>query len=173
LEPEAMPQDHATATLPALLERGSDQRLRRTVQSLLAIAVRIQHLQTKLGQACGLSGPQYSLMVAIDHLRGSGRDATVSALAAHLRVSSTFVTAECNRLEAKRLIRRIANPKDRRSMLLEPSRAGEKLLADILPMVRSVNDAAFAGFGRTDLAALDRLAAQTAEGLERALALPN
>jgi DNA-binding MarR family transcriptional regulator len=138
------PGKGATASIsrPALLERGSDAGFRQLIQDLLGVSVRVQALRDRIGELAGVSGPQYSLMIAAEHL--GGRDGvTVSGLAEHLHVSGTFVTAESKRLERQGLIERRPNPADGRSVLLRLTPAGRKRIADITPVLRAINDELF------------------------------
>ena len=54
-----------TVTRETLLERGSDRRFRSLVNDLLTIATRMEVVREHLGRRMGISGPQYSVLVAI------------------------------------------------------------------------------------------------------------
>src|ERR1043166_6035585 len=60
-----------TVSQDALMERGSDRRFRVLVQDLFTIAARMDAVREHFGRWMGISGPQYSLMVAIAHMQGA------------------------------------------------------------------------------------------------------
>lgn len=155
----------------ALLDQGSDQRFRRLVQDMLAVSLRFQAIREEFGKATGLTGPQYSLIVAISYLTESEGGATVSRIASHLHVSGTYVTAEANKLEGAALLLRAPNPKDRRSVLLKLTKSGLELLDRLLPVIRRVNDEIFRDLTRTDFELLLRLMAGLARSAADALLL--
>lgn len=138
----------STTTLHALLDGGSDRRFRDLIQALLGISSRFVDLRERIGARVGLTGPQYSMLVSIPYLAGADRGVTVSQLAAHLHVSGTYVTAESKKLEARGEIRREPHPSDRRSVLLQLTPKGRETLDALLPMIRDVNDALFAGLDK-------------------------
>ena len=84
--------------------------------------------QTQRLKAFDLTVPQY---MALQALRRNGRSCTMSELAeAAFQVAAT-VTGIVNRLEARGLVVRRANPDDRRSLRVSLTPAGEALLAQI------------------------------------------
>jgi len=137
-----------STSLPPLLDSGSDRRFRDLIQALLGISSRFVDLRERIGAHVGLTGPQYSMLMSIPHLAARGAGVTVGQLAAHLHVSGTYVTAESKKLAARGEIERLPNPGDRRSVLLQLTPKGRQTLAQVLPMVRNVNDALFAGLNR-------------------------
>src|SRR5215471_21367828 len=68
--------DAAVSVLPptvacaALLEKGSDRRFRTLVNDLLTIASRMEIVRAHLAARIGISGPQYSILVAVGYLQG-------------------------------------------------------------------------------------------------------
>ena len=122
----------ATASRPALLENGSDDRFRRLVYDLLTIANRMTTVREHLGARMGISAPQYSLLMAVGQFQGV-RGVGVTAVAKVLHVSSAFVATESNKLAQAGLLAKRANPKDGRAVLLssharrtEPDRASQR-----------------------------------------------
>ena len=88
----------------ALLEGGSDRGFRALVHDLLTISTRMELVRGHLGARMGVSGPQYSLLVAVAHLQGES-GASVSAVAKALHVSSAFVASETGKLAQRGLVR--------------------------------------------------------------------
>ena len=160
-----------TVSRTALLDQGSDYRFRQLVQDTLAVSARLQAIREEFGRTAGLTGPQYSLIVAISHLAESGGGTTVSQLANHLHVSGTYVTAEANKLESAGLLRRAPNPDDRRSVLLQLTKSGLELLEQMIPVISRINDEIFRDLTRNDFEVLVRLMAGLAESAADALPL--
>ena len=67
-QPEATAALPATASRQALLEAGSDDRFRQLVYDLLTISVRMETAREHLARRLGVSGPQYSILMAIARL---------------------------------------------------------------------------------------------------------
>lgn len=155
----------------ALLDQGSDYRFRQLVQDTLAVSARLQAIREEFGRTAGLTGPQYSLIVAIAHLAESAGGTTVSQLANHLHVSGTYVTAEANKLERAGLLLRAPNPNDRRSVLLQLTKSGLELLERMIPVISRINDEIFRDLTRADFELLVRLMSGLAESAADALAL--
>ena len=154
-----------------LLDQGSDYRFRQLVQDTLAVSSRFQSIREEFGRTAGLTGPQYSLIVAISHLAESEGGTTVSQLASHLHVSGTYVTAEANKLEGAGLLLRTPNPNDKRSVLLKLTKSGLELLDQMIPMIRRINDEIFRDLTRTEFELLVRLMSALAHSAADALAL--
>ncbi|MGZ5933867.1 MAG: MarR family winged helix-turn-helix transcriptional regulator [Rhizomicrobium sp.] len=137
-----------SVSLVPLLENGSDRAFRQLVQDMLGVSSRLQSVRDALGEIVGLTGPQYSLLVAISHLDGIRPGVTVKRLADHLHVSGTFVTAEANKLQRAGILEKRANPDDGRSVFLVVTNAGRRLIDSLLPVLREVNDDIFRGLNR-------------------------
>lgn len=71
--------------------------------------------------------PQYRALVVVSLRPGLG----VSDLAEALEVHPTTATRMCDRLVAKRLLRRVGSRQDRRTIELHPTAAGSRLLARV------------------------------------------
>lgn len=135
----------ATVSRPALLERGSDSRFRQLVYDLLTISVRMETVRTHLARRLGISGPQYSVLVAIAQFQGAD-GVSVSNVAEVLHVSGAFITAETRQLELLGFIMKAINPRDRRGVLLRLTPNGERQMIAISPAIMAVNDKFFASF---------------------------
>jgi DNA-binding MarR family transcriptional regulator len=158
-----------TTTLPALLDKGSDHRFRQFIQDFLSVSVRMQGLREKLAEIAGISGGQYSLLVATSRLAERQPVVTVGALAEHLHVTGTYVAAESNRLQAAGYLRKEPNPHDKRSVLLSLTDKGRRTLQDLLPVVRQVNDELFRGIDRDSFDTLQPVLANLANSIDAAL----
>src|SRR5436190_5216782 len=133
-----------TTSLPALLEAGCDRRFRVLVNDLFTIASRMEIVRTHLGSRMDISGPQYSVLVAVAHLQGE-RGVSVGAVAQAMHVSRAFIASESGRLARLQLLTKRRNPLDGRSMLLRLAAAGQRELDRIARELRSINDLFFGG----------------------------
>ena len=156
--------DHASHALPptvsaaALLDMGSDRHFRTLVNDLFTIASRMEIIRTHLGRRMGLSGPQYSLLIAIAHLQGE-RGVSVSALAQAMHVSSAFIASETGKMARLRLLLKQPNPQDRRGVLLSLASAGREKISHIGAEIRTTNDLFFGALDAGSFFALSAAAA--------------
>jgi DNA-binding MarR family transcriptional regulator len=157
-----------TVSRPALLERGSDRRFRQLVYDLLTIATRMDLVRAYLGRQIGISGPQYSLIIAIAHLQGEN-GVSVGSVAAALHVSSAFITIETGKLARRGLLWKRPNPADRRSVLLTLSSRGRLAIDGLNAKIRAVNDQFFANLDRRAFLDLSATADHLVRGSDRAL----
>src|ERR1700722_5337950 len=118
--PSALPP---TTSRRALLKAGSDHDFRALVHDLLTVSSRMELVRGHLGARMGVSGPQYSVLIAIAHLQG-GSGVSVSDLAEALHVSNAFIASETGKLAQRRLLHKRVNPHDRRGVLLSIAPAG-------------------------------------------------
>jgi DNA-binding MarR family transcriptional regulator len=159
-----------TVSHAALLERGSDRRFRHLVHDLLTIATRMDLVRAYLGRQIGLSGPQYSLLIAIAHVQGE-RGVSVGSVASALHVTSAYITAESGKLLQRGLLGKRSNPSDRRSVLLTLSPRGRAAIDGLNAKIRAVNDQFFGDLDRGSFLDLSGAAAQLIIGSDRALRL--
>ena len=128
-----------TASRAVLLPAKSDRALRKLIADLFTVAGRMAAVRQHLGARVGLSGPQFSMMMAVAELQGSA-GVSVGKLARHLHVASAFVTAETGKLIRKRYIEKHADLADRRVARLCIGPEGRAALRPLMPLVREVND---------------------------------
>ncbi len=167
----APPSAHALLTVshPALLDGDSDRRFRQFVSDLLTLSVRMEQVRDYLGRQMGISGPQYSLLVAISHRQGKA-GVSVGALARGLHVSSAFIATETRKLVQAGLIVKLQNPEDRRGVLVSLSASGEGQIARLTPEIRAINDHFFGSLNRADFDAMASASAALVKSSARALA---
>jgi MarR family transcriptional regulator, organic hydroperoxide resistance regulator len=157
-----------TVSRDALIEDGSDTRFRALVHDLLTISTRMEAVREHHGRRMGISGPQYSLLVAIAHLQGA-HGASVGAVAQALHVSSAFVASETGKLARRGLLFKRANPRDRRGVLVSLAPAGRLALDRASDEIRAVNDLFFGALDRRSFDALCIAAAALVGGSRKAL----
>ena len=110
-------------TVSCAASAGSDRRFRALVNDLFTIASRMEIVRTHLGARMGISGPQYSVLLAVAHLQGE-HGVSVGTVAQAMHVSSAFIASETGKLARRGLLLKRPNPDDRRSMLLSLAPAG-------------------------------------------------
>ena len=168
------PDREPTATRDILLPGGSDHALRKLLYNLFTIGTRMEDVRRYLGSRIGISGPQFSLLMAIQELQcpnGINVGVSVGKIASYLHVAGTFVTAESAKLALKDYIEKRADPRDRRVSLLRVRPAGAKAIGSLLPEVRNINDTFFELESSEGFESLCRAADRMVDGSQRVLSL--
>jgi len=136
----------------------------------MTVAERVAMLRAHFGREVGITGPQYTLLMAVLQL-GDGVGVPPRAVADHLRVTRAFVALEAGRLVRAGVLAKRANPADGRSNLLSLTPRGRRMLDRLIPEVRAVNDLFFAGLDAPGYACarrlMARLLADSAKALKR------
>lgn len=133
----------ATTSLTALVDnKKSDRQFRRLVQNLLTVARRLEMARDYFGRQINVNGPQYSLLMTVAQFQGA-TGVSVGSVAQAMHVSSPFVTAETGKLSNVGLLRKQANPSDRRGALIQLTRLGRAKIHELLVEIRAVNDLFF------------------------------
>jgi DNA-binding MarR family transcriptional regulator len=99
----------------------------------------------------GLTAPQFDIIATLGNTEGmSFRDLGEKTL-----ITKGTLTGVIDRLEDKALVRRVASPSDGRSQIVQLTRAGEKLFAQVFPAHLSHLEQAFGNFSRQDFEAAE------------------
>ena len=154
----------------ALLENGSDTRFRQMVYDLFTVSVRMEAVRDALAKDLGVSGPQYSMLMAIARLAGAD-GVPVGRVANQLHVTGSFVTVETGKLVRGGLVEKAPNPQDGRSVLLRLSERGAALLERLATKVSAINDRFFEVLDRADFETLARIASMLVQGSDAAVAI--
>ena len=157
-----------TVSRDALKESGSDRRFRVLVQDLFTIAARMESVREHFGRWMGISGPQYSLMVAIAHMQGVA-GVNVGTVARALHVSSAFIASESGKLARMGLLSKRTSPQDRRGVLLSLAPAGRLKIDGISKQIRTVNDLFFGVLDSASFAAVSFAASALVESSVKAI----
>jgi MarR family transcriptional regulator, organic hydroperoxide resistance regulator len=166
--------DAVTAALPptvsrkALLEAGSDRRFRTLIHDLLTVSARMELVRGHLGARMGISGPQYSVLIAIAQLQGES-GASVGTVAQALHVSSAFIAVETGKLARLGFVLKRTNPFDRRGVLLSLAPMGRLKIDRASAQIRAVNDLFFGTLDAKSFAALCAAATGLVEGSRKAV----
>jgi DNA-binding MarR family transcriptional regulator len=157
-----------TADARSLLVDGSDGRLRQLVYDLFIVSVRMQQLRNALAHQMGVTGPQYSILMAVGELQGD-TGVTVGAVAQRMHVTGAHATIEVGKLVKRGLLSKTTNPNDGRSVLLRLTPRGLAQIDAVAPMLRATNDLFFGALDRKKFLAAGVIAEHLVAGSERAL----
>jgi DNA-binding MarR family transcriptional regulator len=160
-----------TVSKPELLVDGDDQLFRQAIHDALGFSARLQEIRNRLAEAIGLTGPAYSILIAVEHLSADGAEVGVSRLGEHLHLSGAFVTIEVNKLVKAELIRKEPHPEDGRRVVLTVTAKARSLLDELAPLQRPVNDAIFDQLSSKQFRAFAEIISSLVGGSEEALAL--
>ena len=159
-----------TISRTELLEDGNDAPFRQMIHDALGFSTRLLEIRYRLGEVIGLSGPAFSILIAIEHL-SKDADVGISQVSDHLHQSGAFVTLEVAKLVKAGLVDKFANPEDGRRVIVEVTDKARALLAELAETQRPVNDAIFAGLDPEQFRALADIATRLVSGTEESLAL--
>jgi MarR family transcriptional regulator, organic hydroperoxide resistance regulator len=159
-----------TISRPELLSGGSDRDFRRLVDLIFAFAARVETIRNGHAKRIGLSGPEYTMLVALRHLQDDG-EVSIKLLADYFHVSGSFVTTTVGRLLRAGLVEKHPDPIDRRRLRLQVARKGHDLLAILAPIQRQVNDVAYNCLSVSDFRSLLDVLARLTESSNHAIAL--
>lgn len=153
--------------MEALLIDGSDRSFRRLIHDLFGVTGRLESLRARFGAIQGLSGTQFGMLMALDHLEDD-RSCSVNHLADQLHVRANFVTTETNKLRDSGLIEKRDNPADRRGVLLRLTPRGREFVTSLQPQIREINDSIFQPFSRADFETFSRVLGALTQSIRHA-----
>lgn len=161
-----------SATRSALLSGSSDHSFRELLYNFFAVASRLEEIRRHLGSRIDLSGPQYTLMMAVTELQGA-EGVSVGRVARYLHVTGTFVTVEAGKLSKKGYLKKSLDPKDRRVSLLSIAEKGWVAMRSLFPELQQINDLLFDLETRQEFATFRRTMQKLVESSQRTLAMIN
>jgi DNA-binding MarR family transcriptional regulator len=97
---------------------------------------RFLHFSERAAEAAGLAPQQHQALLAIKGIPAN-QEATIGTLAERLLIHHHSAVELTNRLEAKRLIRRIRSDQDRRKILIRLTPRGERVLQKLSVLHRA------------------------------------
>ena len=168
--PETRPQAELTVARTELLAGGSDDAFRQMVHDALAFSSRLQAVRDGYAELIGLTGIQYTILIAIHHLQYE-RDISIAALARHLHLSAPFVTNETNKLVREALVEKFRDPDDGRRLVLRTTSEAQSRLDRLTDVQSPVNDEHFGPLAHGDFETFARLVSELVDSTGRALAL--
>jgi len=153
---------------PALVGENDDAEFRRLIYGLFVTAGRLETIREAFGRAIGVTGTQYSMLMAVARLQGAD-GIGVRRLADHLHVAAPHVTTEIGKLVRLGLVAKRPNPEDRRGVLIRLTKAGEGAVDRLAGFVVDINDILFDGVDRhefkTVLRFVDRFVGNTGRAI--------
>jgi len=161
-----------TATSPVLVAGGSDHSFRRFLYDFFTVSARLETMKRYLGKRLGLTGPQYTIMMAVAELQGE-TGVSVGRVGEYLHVTGTFVTIESGKLMKKGLMDKRSDAQDGRVSLLSLAPKGIKALEGLFPELQQINDVFFELESRTEFERLCKSLEKLVGNAQRALALVN
>jgi len=155
-----------------LLVNGSDREFRHLVHNFFSFLALHTAIRDVYAACVGLSGPQYTILLCIQHLAADG-PVNVGDVADELRLSGSFVTVETNKLEKAGLISKKRQRPDRRVVSLAVTARGNALLNSIAPIRRKVSNVQFSALDGEEFRVLAPVIKKLIPCGERALSLLN
>ena len=125
-----------STSIESFLTDGTDRAFRQMVNTLINISTLVLRHRDCCGSYLGVSGPQYLMVATI----AQSPTVTVKELARQLDVSPSFVTVEVNKLIKMQIVEKKQNTLDRRSVLLDLTTKGRRLLVQLGPVREKSND---------------------------------
>jgi len=114
-----------------------------------------RHLGRRLEKA-GLTDIEAQVLFHLDHLPAGARPA-MRDLKSAFGLPPTTLTAVLDRLERRRLVRRAANPDDRRSTLVVPTALGRRRITEMSKLLSGIEAAVSGSVSADDLVAFRRV----------------
>lgn len=139
-----------TVSHTELLEHGTDHAFRETLYLMAVGFGRLQSCREAFARHVGLTSPQFAVIFGTAFIQGNS-GVKIRDLAANIQLAATHVTTEVGRLIRKGLLKKAADPADRRSVLVSLSRQGEELVLRAAPTIREVNDLLFKNVSRSEM----------------------
>jgi DNA-binding MarR family transcriptional regulator len=153
-KPRAEPRSIGIKALAA----GDDELAFRDFMSdLFAAAATMQTLRRSTAKLFGLSSTELAVVMAVGKLKPSP---SIRRIADHLHVAASNVTADVGKLVKLRLLTKLPDPDDARAIKIALTDKGSRLIVDMAPSLRAVNDRLFANMSRDDMKILTKLLRQ-------------
>lgn len=159
-----------TVTRDELLVDGRDDEFRAMVHAALAFTARLHAIRDGYAELVGLSGPQYTILVSIEHLQNED-DIGVKQLADHLSLSGTFVTTETKKLEEAGYVTKAKGQDDKRRVSLRTTSAGTDLLRRLSEVQQQVNNVHFGSLSSEEFAMMRKVMPELVASSDAGLSL--
>lgn len=156
-----------TVSRPALLPGGSDAEFRKLIHDLIAYGHRLDACRDAFAVIAGISGVQYEILMLVSRADGL----SIGEVAARLHRSGAFITIEANKLVARGILEKAADPGDRRKVLLKMNLKSRRLLERLAPYQQRINDVLFEFLDAKRFRQLRALAGELVGAGDRAVAM--
>jgi DNA-binding MarR family transcriptional regulator len=159
-----------SASTPTVLSGGTVHEFRSLIYDFFTVSNRLEAVRKHLGGLVGLTGPQFSLLMAIFEMQGES-GVSVGDIARYLHVNSTFITGESGKLIRKKLVRKIPDAQDRRIARLLLTADGVRALKSLLPNITEMNSVVFGDIGKDEFDILSQLMSGLVDSTRKAIKL--
>ena len=126
--------------------------------------VLLSELEARIDATFGVKQVVATALAVVD---GAGRALTPSEIGERILLPSATITSTLDALEHRGWVRRVPNPDDRRSVLIEITPDGRRIADQLLPGIRSLERSALSALTKSErtqlLALLAKVLARTAE----------
>lgn len=120
-----------------------------------------QALEAEVNRAMLASfGATQPVLNSLAVLEGAGQPLTPSEISERTLTSSATMTATIDALQGRGWVRRVSNPDDRRSVLVEITDEGQAVADRLLPGIRKLDVAIFAGLSSAERTTMLKLLAK-------------
>lgn len=137
-------------SIASLTNHESDYLLRTVLWDFFSITRHLDKIRTCWGGKIGITGPQWNILMAVDHL-DEGEGVSVGEIANKLHVNSTFVTAQSKIMEKSGHLRRVNSKSDRRVVLVSLRQSTINKLDGFYKQRKQVNGMVFGDFSAREL----------------------
>lgn len=134
--------------------------MRKLSWEIAALSVHLDEVRQFWAQAVNISGPQWTIVMAIAELDPNGEEGVpVTGVSKMLQVDPSFVTTQSKLLEQRGLLRRKPSADDGRVVRMSLTEKARRQLADLSEHQTAISDYVFEEFGERELQELtDNLA---------------
>lgn len=125
---------------------------------LLALLIKSgRFAEARLDQALGSEGLTFVKWRMLDALVKAGAPLSLGRLAEHLNCVKSNITQLTDRLESEGTVKRVSDPEDRRSILMELTEAGRRMHSTGLEALGAATESIFSGSTEEERNSLRRL----------------
>jgi MarR family transcriptional regulator, organic hydroperoxide resistance regulator len=149
--------DARSVGIDALVTGGDERAFRDFMSDIFAAAATMQNLRRMTAKPFGITSTELAVMMAVAKINSNP---SIRRIADHLQVSASNVTADVGKLVKARYLTKLPDPKDARALKVALTAKGTKLIEDMAPALRAVNDRIFANLSKRDMLILTSLLRQ-------------
>lgn len=142
-----------------------DLLYQKVLYGLIELSSRFEAARQIMAHRFALSGPQYSIMMAVAR---HGERAYCSAVASLLCVSPAFITAEVGKLVEMGLLEKWRRPGDGRLLRLRLTQKAMALVERDRALLQLCNDRTYSGLTKKELAVVQRAIESLSRGADAA-----
>jgi len=111
------------------------------------------HAEALIASVARRHGLSHAALNALAVIEGNGAPMTAGAVGAHMHITSGTMTSVLDTLERNGYVQRLADPDDRRRVLVDVTAEAQAVLNRLLPEVVQTTTAVMAGFDDRELSA--------------------